>query len=62
VSRTLLMLSLISALTGGCAINRGCGGWEKITLSHKDVLTRDTKAEIVSHNEFGEKQGCWSAR
>lgn len=60
VLRTLVMLSLMSGLVGGCATS-GCGGWERITLSHKDVLTRETKEQIVANNEFGEKQGCWSA-
>jgi hypothetical protein len=36
-----------------------CGGWEAITVSPRDKLTRKTEEKIVSHNEFGERQGCW---
>lgn len=55
------MLSLISVPIGGCATRFSCGGWEKVDLSHKDVLTRTTKEKVVANNEYGEAQGCWTA-
>lgn len=54
------MIALIGSLTGGCATSI-CGGFEKIQPSRSDVLTRETKEQILSHNLHGEQQGCWGA-
>jgi hypothetical protein len=54
-----MMLLLISESISGCATSGNCAGWQQINPSRKDALTQGTKRQILSHNEFGEKQGCW---
>ena len=59
----LVTLTLIAVSIGGCASRRGnlCDGWKPIIVTEMDGLTMDdkTKRQIVSHNEFGEKQCGW---
>jgi len=59
-SATLILLFAMLSLSAGCATN--CAGWEQINPSRKDVLTDGTKNQILSHNLFGAKQGCWAKR
>jgi len=49
---------LASCATANKALN--CAGWRPIHPSRHDVLTRQTKEMIVSHNEFGVHQKCWA--
>lgn len=56
-----MTLTLISGCLAGCGTISGCGGWEPITVSKYDKLTRETKNKILAHDEFGEKMGCWIA-
>ena len=61
---TLTALSLIVALTTGCAIDPrvprdDCDWAEPIRLSRADVLSDGTLAQIVAHNEIGERLCGW---
>lgn len=48
----------LSVLVSGCTVSGwSCAGWDKISASRQD--TDLTKAQILAHNEFGRKQGCW---
>ena len=59
---------LTSALIAGGAISLGggatsnCAGWSPILPSRSDKMTIGTKQQILAHNEFGAKQGCWKGR
>ena len=44
----------------GCGF--GCAGWEEFRPSKNDVLTDGTSKQMLKHNNFGAKQGCWKAR
>ena len=62
--RILTALSLIVALTAGCAIDpRGlrddCDWAEPIRPSRQDVLSDDTLAQIIAHNEVGARLCGW---
>ena len=61
---TLTALSLTVALTAGCAtdprlMRDDCDWAEPIRPSRRDVLTEDTRAQIVAHNEIGERLCGW---
>jgi hypothetical protein len=61
---TLTALTLTVALTAGCAIEpsryrESCDWAEPIRLSRADVLTDETFAQIVAHNEIGERLCGW---
>lgn len=61
LARWTALFALIMAL-GGCASGASnCAGWQAISLSKRDRLTRDTESMILEHNRQGEKQGCWKA-
>lgn len=45
-----------------CATASNCAGWSAIQPSRSDKLTTGTKQQILAHNEFGAKQGCWRGR
>ncbi len=56
------MLTLVS-LTTACAGSSGvsCAGWRPI-LPDADFevrWTRGEKEQVLSHDEFGERLGCW---
>jgi hypothetical protein len=57
------MLLLIAVSTAGCATDpfarNDCDWAQPIEPSRKDVLTRQTKEQIVSHNEIGSKVCGW---
>jgi hypothetical protein len=62
--RTLTALILSVGLTAGCAIDpRGlpddCDWAEPIRPSRQDVLSDDTLAQIVAHNEVGARLCGW---
>lgn len=61
------MLPLI-LLLAGCATTAGrviepdrCAGWAPIYPSRADVLTDSTARQILAHDEFGARMGCWKA-
>ena len=61
---TLIALILTAVLSAGCAIdpsrNRESCDWaEPIRPSRADVLTDETLAQIVAHNEIGERLCGW---
>ena len=63
-SRTLIALSLIAALTAGCAIDPwglrdACDWAEPIRPSRGDVLSDGTLAQITAHNEIGARLCGW---
>jgi len=63
--RAWIALSLVLALTAGCATDPGqyretCDWAEPIRPSRADVLTEGTLAQIVVHNEIGERLCGWS--
>ena len=37
-----------------------CSGWRAILASTEDDMTDETKRQILAHNEFGLKIGCWT--
>lgn len=62
--RTLAALTLIVALTAGCAtvprhLRSDCDWAEPIRPSRDDVLSDGTLAQIVAHNEIGERLCHW---
>ncbi len=61
--RTLATLILSAGLTAGCAtdpaLRDGCDWAEPIRPSRADVLTRETKEQIVAHNEVGARLCGW---
>lgn len=61
---TLMALTSTLVLTAGCAIDPGryrdaCDWAEPIRPSRSDVLTDGTLAQIVAHNEIGERLCGW---
>ena len=61
---TLIALILTFGLTAGCAIDpsryrESCDWAEPIHPSRGDVLTDGTLAQIVAHNEIGERLCGW---
>lgn len=36
-----------------------CAGWSPIYVSRADVLSNGTAQAILSHNQYGERLGCW---
>jgi len=63
--RTLVIVSIVGIgisfiSLGGCGF--GCAGWHEFEPSSRDVLTDGTAKQMLAHNEFGAKQGCWKAR
>lgn len=56
------MLISIAAILGGCATTSSgdfCDTARTIRASKDDRLSRETKRQIVAHNEFGEKACGW---
>lgn len=45
--------------TGGAAPRAECAGWRPIYVGDADVLTVETAAGILAHNEQGAARGCW---
>jgi len=61
---TLTALTLVIGLTAGCAIeprwvHDDCDWAEPIRPSRGDALTDETLAQIVAHNEIGERLCGW---
>ena len=61
---TLIALILTAVLSAGCAIDpsryrESCDWAEPIRPSRADVLTDETSAQIVAHNEIGERLCGW---
>ncbi len=61
--KTAASLLLIAASTAGCAtdlrLKSDCDWAQPIWPSRQDVLTRQTKEQIASHNEAGAKLCGW---
>ena len=57
----LIALLLTSASIAGCATDKAsvCAGWEPFQPSRLDDLTEGTAKQIIAHNEYGIKMGCW---
>jgi len=61
---TLIALILTAVLSAGCAIDpsryrESCDWAEPIRPSRGDALTDGTLAQIVAHNEIGERLCGW---
>lgn len=56
ISRAL-MIAGCCLLLSGCASGWSCEGWTKISPSRVD--TGGTKSQVLAHNNFGRRQGCW---
>lgn len=55
-ARLIRAVLICTLLLGGCASAPDTCAWVKpIYPSHKDVLTTDTKRQILTHNETIEK-------
>jgi hypothetical protein len=52
-------------LVSGCATSGArtdaCAGWKPIVLAEESIdgLTEQDAQEILTHNVFGQKRGCW---
>lgn len=61
--KTAAMLLLIAVSTAGCAadprLKSDCDWAEPIRPSRQDVLTRQTKEQILAHNAAGAKICGW---
>ena len=61
--KTAAMLLSIAVLIAGCAtdprLKSDCDWAEPIRPSRQDVLTRQTKAQILEHNTVGAKICGW---
>jgi hypothetical protein len=62
--KTLTALILSAGLTAGCAIDQrslwdDCDWAEPIRPSRQDVLSDNTLAQIVAHNEVGARLCGW---
>ena len=61
--RTAEILLLIAVSTAGCAtdprLKSDCDWVQPIRPSRSDVLTRQTKEQILAHNEAGAKICGW---
>ena len=55
--KNTIAISALALLLAGCGST--CAGWKSLNPSRKDVLTEGTKTQIVEHNSYGERQGCW---
>lgn len=57
------MAASLSACAGGsapsAAVETYCAGWRPIYPHADDVLTDETAAQILAHDEHGAEQGCW---
>jgi hypothetical protein len=58
--KLIVMLLVVAILSSGCVPN-GCAGWKPIILDgvSVDYLTDRDADDILAHNLFGQKQGCW---
>lgn len=62
--KPLILLISIAALSAGCGIDRrflheDCDWAQPIRPSHADVLSENTKAQILAHNEIGARLCGW---
>lgn len=62
--RPLILLIAIAALTAGCGtewrfLREDCDWVQPIRPSRADVLSENTKAQILAHNEIGERLCGW---
>lgn len=64
----LSVATLTTLLVGSCATAAGptkspayvpCQGWKPIVLDHRDVMTSKDKAQVLNHNCYGARIGCW---
>ena len=63
--RLTAMLLLIAVSTAGCAtdplVRSDCDWAQPIKPSREDVLTRQTKEQVVAHNELGSRLCNWKS-
>ena len=63
IFKQIVMLLLIAGSTAGCATEQvarnDCDWAQPIRPSRKEVLTRQTKQQIVAHNEVGARICGW---
>lgn len=62
--KPLILLIAIAALTAGCGIDRrflheDCDWAQPIRPARTDVLSENTKAQILAHNEIGARLCGW---
>lgn len=53
---------LIASCLAGCATSGSiCTGWQPIrpTRTEAAAMSVDTKRDVVTHNLWGERNGCW---
>ena len=58
------MLPVVAMLATGCAPTGsvdGCAGWKPIRLTDAaiDALSDADAADVLAHNLYGQKRGCW---
>lgn len=62
-SALVVTLALLTSCAGtGPAIESvdSCAGWAPILISEGDILTEETARDILVHNRYGQREGCWS--
>ena len=64
--RTFLLISSIAVLVGGCVTRPGdfcdVAKPQRPSRAVYEAMTGREKADLVKHNEHGEKQCGWNAR
>jgi len=61
--RRILVIVLLAGIgISFASCSTGCGGFHEFRPSKNDKLTDGTAKQMLAHNEFGAKQGCWKAR
>ncbi len=59
------MLPVVAMLGTGCVQTGGsadpCAGWKPIRLTDAaiDALSDADAADVLAHNLYGQKRGCW---
>lgn len=58
-----LIVMCVAACASGRAANSQCIGFRVITpeMSDIDAISETLARQILAHNEFGQRLGCWSA-
>ena len=70
ITAATMLLSIAACSTGLAptaepqpTVRSACDGWEPIIPSVRDwhMMSAQTAKEILSHDEYGAKIGCWKA-
>ena len=58
-----LMISAVASLAAGCSQTSGssCDGWKRMRPTVHDIQVMSSRLveDVLEHNKFGAKIGCW---